>query len=109
MRGETFQGLGYARSAAQELVELTSDRWESIRIGELAFERLLINLGEALSRVRNTGLKALDHITVAHKFISMRNALVQGYAALDTACIQAAIVLSLPLLTEEFDQLLSSP
>lgn len=80
--------------------------WREIRTTALAVERLLMVVGEAFARIRNSEGDVLNEITDAHKVIGMRNVLVHGYDALDLARIQDAVEKSLPKLIEELDRLL---
>jgi uncharacterized protein with HEPN domain len=106
MRSETRAGLADARAAAEEVFGLATPDWQESRTVGLAIERLLMIVGEGLSRVRQNEPSILDAVTDSHKIIGMRNLLVHGYDDIDPERIQDAIDLNLPRLIAELDALL---
>lgn len=104
MRLESRQRLLDALEAAEEIISF-SENWRAERVTGLAVERLLLIVGEALSRVRDTEPELLDRITDWQLIVGMRNAIVHGYNKLDQARIGAAIRDDLPVLIRELDGL----
>lgn len=108
MQPETRQNLTDAKAAAEEVLLIAESGWWESRTVALAIERLLMILGEALVRIRASEESVLSKVSDAHKVIGMRNVLVHGYDAIDSARLQDAIDHNLPKLIAEIDTLLGS-
>lgn len=101
MRLETRRFLEDALAAATEVSQIAAPGWQENRVSALAIERLLMNVGEALSRVRFSDPDVLDAIPDAFKVIGMRNVLAHGYDSLDPDRILDAVEKNLPKLTRD--------
>ncbi|HEY3779799.1 MAG TPA: HepT-like ribonuclease domain-containing protein [Fimbriimonadaceae bacterium] len=81
---------------------LTTDR-----IRALAVERLILIIGEALIRIRDSSPEVLDSITHWKAIVGMRNAIVHGYDTIDPMRIKDAVKIGIPLLQDEVRKLRS--
>ncbi len=105
MRPETRQFLLDALSAAEEVLSI-GDQWLEDRYKGLAVERLLVTVGEALSRISSTDPAVFDKIPDARLIVGLRNVIVHGYDKLDSKRIAAAIQDDLPIFTGHLRDLL---
>lgn len=72
---------------------------------QLAVERGVEIIGEAIYRLRQDHPELYDRITDAHKIIGMRNILAHGYDAIDHDIIWDAAVNKLSVLNAEVNSL----
>lgn len=72
----------------------------------LAVERLLLVIGEALARIRDTDATILAAISGWHGIIGMRNVIVHGYDTIVASRLRDAIRDDLPRLLSEVEALL---
>lgn len=70
----------------------------SERLKALALERLLLIIGEALTRIRGDEPNVFDSIPSGPEMIGMRNVIVHGYDVIDQDRIQDAVRDDLPQL-----------
>ncbi|GMV89406.1 MAG: hypothetical protein AMXMBFR81_23370 [Chthonomonas sp.] len=101
MRLETRRYLEDALAAAEEVLQIAIAGWQEDRVLALAIERLLMNVGEALSRVRFSDPDLLNGVPDAFKVIGMRNVLAHGYDSLDPDRIRDAVEKNLPKLARD--------
>lgn len=106
MRLETRRALYDALGFAEKIGELGQLDQLPLGVKELALERLISNLGEALGRVRKTEPVVYDKLPSAPALIAFRNALVHGYDQVDLRLTEEIIREDVPrILTEISAQL----
>lgn len=86
-----------------EGVDLSS--FKADRKLQLAVERGLEIIGEAVIRLRNEHEALAHQITDAHKIAGMRNVLAHGYDSLDYEILWDAVENKLPVLVADIDRL----
>jgi uncharacterized protein with HEPN domain len=109
MRPETHKQFNDALHVAVMAEELTQPDPTKIRedvVLCLAVERLLMTVGEALSRVRHDEPNLLLRLTNPNAIIGLRNVLVHGYDSVDVNRLVASLQEDLPLLIQELRELL---
>ena len=110
MQPKVRQHLLDIAAACREISDFVGEDADIIvrdRKTALAVERLLLIVGEALTRIRDTDPAILNSISEWNGIVGMRNAIVHGYDALVPSRLRDAIRHDLPVLLAEVEQLLN--
>jgi uncharacterized protein with HEPN domain len=108
MQSRTIHALKDVASSCEEILEIVNQPAlpGSERLKALASERLLLIIGEALTRIRGDEPNVFDSVPSGAEIIGMRNVIVHGYDVLDQNRIQDAVRDDLPQLLNFVRELL---
>jgi len=104
MSPETRAAIADAWSAGSEILEICAGDptvYGRSRPESLAIERLFLNLGESMLRVRQHSPYVMHRIPASREVIGFRNVLVHGYDQIDPARVNVVIDRWLPALLAE--------
>ena len=87
------------------LKEVSKDDFLENRLLQVAIERELEVIGEALNRLRHQNEEFFDQIEQAHKIIGTRNILAHGYDVIDYRIIWSTVQEDLLPLRKQLEKL----
>jgi uncharacterized protein with HEPN domain len=112
MQPRTRSALADVVSACDQIIQFVNGEPDSLlhdRMKELAIERLIQIIGEALVRVRDVDPGLLESVTKWSSIIGMRNVISHGYDKVDTGRVRDTVRDDIPTLKAEVDGLLAGP